>query len=273
MTQSSLAATANGKDWVLFNASPDLRQQINATPAFAPSNGSLRTSPIKAVVLTNADVDHIAGLLTLREVQPFSIYATQRVLDVIRSNSIFNILAADVVRRIPLELEETVPLRGAGVDLGLTVTPFDVPGKLALYLEDPLAGEGFGTQVGDTIGLKISEAATGTTFFYLPGCANVDATLSERLQGAALVFFDGTLYADDEMISQGLLDKTGLRMGHISISGAGGSIRAFAGLGIARKIFIHINNSNPVLNAGSAERRAIQAAGWEIGYDGMEVSL
>lgn len=273
LTQSSLAASANGKDWVLLNASPDLRQQINATPAFAPSNGNLRESPIRAVVLTNADVDHIAGLLTLREVEPFSIYATRRVLDVIKTNSVFNILAANVVRRIPLELEETVPLRGAGIDLGLTVTPFEVPGKVALYLEDPLAGEGFGTEVGDTIGLKISEPATGATFFYIPGCSDIDAKLRQRLQGAALVFFDGTLYADDEMIRLGLLDKTGLRMGHISISGPTGSIAAFKKLDVGRKVYVHINNSNPVLDARSQERKAVEAAGWEIGYDSMEVRL
>lgn len=273
LTQSSLAVSGNGKDWVLLNASPDLRQQIGAASAFAPGNGSLRGSPIKAVVLTNGDVDHIAGLINLREAQPFSIYATQRVLDVIKSNSVFRILAADVVPRVALELGVSMPLTGAGVDLGLTLEAFDVPGKVALYLEDASAGPAFGTQIGDTIGLKISDAATGAEFFYVPGCAEVDQALSRRLRNASLVFFDGTLYADDEMIRQGLLDKSGSRMGHISISGPLGSISAFSDLEVERKIYVHINNSNPVLDASSAERRAVEAAGWEIGYDGMEVHL
>ncbi len=273
LTQSSLAVSANGKDWVLLNASPDLRQQIGAAPALAPGNGSLRGSPIKAVVLTNGDVDHIAGLMNLREAQPFSIYATPRVLDVIKSNSVFGILAADVVSRIALELGVSVPLTGAGGDLGLTFEAFDVPGKVALYLEDASAGPAFGTQVGDTIGLRISDPATGAEFFYVPGCAEVDQPLSRRLRGASLVYFDGTLYSDDEMLRQGLLDKSGSRMGHISISGPQGSMSAFSDLEVERKIYVHINNSNPVLDASSAERRAVEAAGWEIGYDGMEVHL
>ncbi|KAB2942008.1 MAG: pyrroloquinoline quinone biosynthesis protein PqqB [Hyphomicrobium sp.] len=272
-TQSSLAVSANGADWVLLNASPDLRQQIEAAPVFTPGNGALRASPIKAVVLTNGDVDHIAGLINLREAQPFSVYATPRVLDVIKSNSVFGILAAGIVARIPLELGLSVPLAGAGTDLGLTIEAFDVPGKIALYLEDAAAGPGFGTQPGDTIGLKISDAATGESFFYVPGCAEVDPALERRLKGASLIFFDGTLYADDEMIHQGLLDKSGERMGHVSISGPRGSISAFGDLEVGRKIYVHINNSNPVLDANSAERRAVEAAGWEIGYDGMEVRL
>lgn len=272
-TQSSLAVSANGNDWVLLNASPDLRQQMAAAPQLSPRNGALRASPIKAAVLTNGDVDHIAGLINLREAQPFSIYATERVLGVLKANSIFGILAPGVVDRIPLPLSTGVPLTGAGTDLGLTVEAFDVPGKIALYLEDAAAGPGFGTQPGDTIGLKITDTATGAGFFYVPGCAEVDADLSRRVKGASLLFFDGTLYDDDEMIHQGLLAKSGERMGHVSISGPQGSIAAFGGLEVGRKIYVHINNSNPVLDAASPERRAVEAAGWEVGYDGMEVRL
>jgi len=272
--QSSLAVSANGRDWALLNASPDLRQQIANAPALhPPANGKVRNSPIKAAVLTNADVDHIAGLIVLRESQPFSIYATRRVLDVLKSNSVFNILAADIVTRIPLEVGKPLPLTGAGVDLGLVVEAFDVPGKVALYLENASAGPGFGTVAGDTIGLKIADPQTGNAFFYIPGCADVDASLRQRLKGAALVFFDGTLFADEEMIRAGLLDKTGARMGHISISGPEGSVAAFRSLGVRRKIFVHINNSNPVLDQSSPERKAAEETGWEIGYDGMEVQL
>lgn len=272
-TQSSLAASANGRDWVLLNASPDLRQQIAQSPVLAPRDADpVRASPIKAVVVTNGDVDHVTGLLTLREAQPFTIYGAGRVLGVLAQNRIFNVCAPAYVERRELPLNSPQPLAGAGVDLGLTVEAFPVPGKIALWLEDALA-ENYGSAEGDTLGLKITETGAGKSFFYLPGCAKIDEELAARLEGAALVFFDGTLWQENEMIDQGLLGKTGTRMGHINMSGEDGSIAAFARLGVARKIFVHINNSNPVLNEASKEREEAQAAGWEIGEDGMEVAL
>lgn len=272
-TQSSLAASADGANWVLLNASPDLRQQIAAAPALAPArNGGLRSSPIKAVVLTNGDIDHIAGLFTMREAQAFSIYAARRVLDVLDGNRVFDILARNLVSRIELPLDRSVPLAGAGVDLGLSVRGFPVQGKIALYLEDQNAPD-FGTKEGDTLGLEITDQKTGRSFFYIPGCSKIDAPLAKRLEGAAVVFFDGTLYHENEMIEQGLLGKTGSRMGHVNVGGDDGSIAAFGRLGVGRKIYVHINNSNPVLDASSKERKTAQAAGWEIGEDGMEVRL
>ena len=121
--------------------------------------------------------------------------------------------------------------------------------------------------------MKVTAPDSGRSFYYVPGCAKVDDELAARLRGAELVFFDGTLYTDDEMLKQGLLDKTGARMGHISMSGPDGSIAAFRDLGVRRKVFVHINNSNPVLDENSEEREATEAAGWEIGYDGMEIRL
>ncbi len=272
-TQSSLAVSANGRDWALLNASPDLRQQIAEAPQLAPAAGDpVRASPIKAAVLTNGDVDHIAGLLNLREAQPFAIYAARRVLGVLETNRIFDILQPSLVSRNELMLGETQALQGAGADLGLSVKSFAVPGKIALYLEDKTAPN-FGTSAGDTIGLEITETKTGKSFFYIPGCARVDDALAARLKDAALVFFDGTLWHENEMIEQGLMGKTGSRMGHVNMSGPDGSIAAFAPLGVGRKIFVHINNSNPVLDAASKERAEAQAAGWEIGVDGMEVAL
>jgi len=272
-TQSSLAVSADGRDWVLLNASPDLRQQIAASPQLAPApEDGVRASPIKAAVLTNGDVDHVTGLLTLREAQPFSIYAARRVLDVLAANRIFDVLAPQIVAREELPLDTSRPLRGAGVDLGLSVKAFPVPGKIALWLEDTDAAN-FGTTVGDTLGLEIIETKTGKSFFYIPGCAEVAAPLAARLNGAALVFFDGTLWHENEMIEQGLMNKTGARIGHVNLSGPDGSIAAFSTLNVGRKIFVHINNSNPVLNAASKERAEANAAGWEIGEDGMEVAL
>lgn len=273
-TQSSLAVSANGSDWVLLNASPDLRQQINQTPELgAQRNGGLRNTPIKAVVVTNADVDHIAGLINLREQQPLALYGSHRVLATLAANSVFNVLAKDIVTRSELPLGKPVALKGPDGDLGLTVEAFDVPGKVALYLEDESRGPDFGTEQGDTIGLEITAAATGKRFFYIPGCAAIDAALSQRLRDAPLVFFDGTLFTDDEMIRQNLSQKTGKRMGHISISGPQGTISAFESLNVGRKILIHINNSNPILNENSKERLLTESAGWEVGYDGMEVRL
>lgn len=273
-TQCSLAVSANESDWVLFNASPDLRQQINETPALgARADGPLRNSPIKAVVVTGADVDFIAGLLNLREQQPFSIYGSSRVLETLSANSIFNVLDPSVVARHTLGFDQPTKIEGGGRDTGVLVEAFPVPGKIALYLESTRADENYGSREGDAIGLKVTDAGSGKHFFFVPGCATVDTELADRLRGAPLVFFDGTLYSDDEMIRQGLMQKTGQRMGHISISGPEGSIAAFEPLDVSRKIYVHINNSNPVLDDNSPERRATEAAGWEVGYDGMEIEL
>jgi pyrroloquinoline quinone biosynthesis protein B len=272
-TQSSLAVSANGRDWVLLNASPDLREQIAKAPQLSPAAGEpVRASPIKAVVVTNGDVDHVAGLLNLREAQPFTVYGARRVLDVLAANRIFDVLAKASVERSELPLGAPLALSGAGVDLGLTVEAFPVAGKIALWLEDAMAAN-YGSAEGDTLGLQIIETASGKSFFYVPGCAGMDSELEERLRGAELVFFDGTLWHEYEMIDQGLLGKTGSRMGHINMSGEDGSIKAFSALGVTRKIYVHINNSNPVLDEGSKERAEAKAAGWEIGEDGMEVAL
>jgi len=273
-TQASAAVSADGKQWVLLNTAPDLRQQINQTPELHPApDGGPRNSPIEAVVLTNGDVDAIAGLLCLREGQPFSVYGTPRVLDVLASNSVFDVLAPDLVRRVAMTYGQPFAVEGPSGAVGIDVEAFPVPGKVPLYLEDEKAGVDLGTQEGDTTGLKVTDRASGRHFFYVPGCAKVDEALRARLKGAPLLFFDGTLYTNDEMIAQGLLNKTGERMGHMNMSGEGGSIASLAPLSIARKIFIHINNSNPALREDSPERAAVEAAGWEVSYDGMEVRV
>jgi pyrroloquinoline quinone biosynthesis protein B len=273
-TQASVAVSANGRDWVLLNASPDLRQQINETPEMQPATDrGPRNSPIKAVILTNGDVDALAGLLTLREAQPLTIYGCKRVLDVLASNSIFDVLDASLVSRKPITLGRSFAVEGPEGPVGIEVEAFPVPGKVALYLEDAKAGADFGTREGDTIGLKVTEAGSGRHLFYVPNCAKLDAATRARLEGAPLLFFDGTLYTNDEMIVQGLMNKTGDRIGHMNISGPSGTIAAFADLGVKRKIFIHINNSNPVLREDSPERAAVEASGWEVAYDGMAMGV
>jgi len=266
-TQSSLAVSADGLRWTLLNASPDLRQQIAATPQLWPSlDAGMRSSPIGSIILTNADVDHIAGLLSLREGVAFTLYASANVHEALRANPIYNVLdPANVISR-DLPLGSAFPIAG-----GLSVEAFVVPGKVALYLENPATLAG--SRSGDTVGLKISDARHGPALHYIPGCAAVDAALAARLRGAPLVLFDGTLYTDDEMIVQGLSAKTGQRMGHMAMTGAQGSLAAFKALDVKRRIFVHINNSNPALREGSPERLEVEAAGWEIAWDGMEIEI
>jgi pyrroloquinoline quinone biosynthesis protein B len=262
-TQCSVALSADGERWTLLNASPDLRQQILATPALHPERGP-RHSPIIAVVLTSGDVDHVAGLLDLRESQPFTLYGTSAILQVLESNPIFNVLNPEFVRRRRLTLEQPVALDG-----GPTIVPFTVPGKVALYLEGDAPGIG---ETEDVIGLEL-RAAQGARAFFIPGCARLTPALADRVRGAALVLFDGTLWTDDEMIRSGTGVKTGARMGHMSLFGPDGTLAAFAPLEVRRKVLIHINNTNPILLDDSPERAAVNAAGWEVAYDGMEIEL
>jgi len=272
-TQSSIAVSADDLQWVLFNASPDLRQQINSPTTLLPRNGK-RDSPIRSVVLTNGDVDHVAGLLTLREGHPFTIYATGRVLSVLETNSIFNVLNAELVQRRPLQLQMAQEIQSHdGKPTGLIVKAFPVPGKVALYLEDAAAGPNLGTQAEDAIGVRISSREGDSHFFYVPGCASMTDDLARRMHGAPLVLFDGTLWRDDEMIVAGVGQKTGKRMGHISVSGPDGSLAAFENLAVKRKIFVHMNNTNPILLSDTPERAAIGKAGWEAAHDGMEIRL
>ncbi len=268
--QASVAVSADSKSWFVLNAAPDLRAQIEGAAVLQPREG-LRSSPIAGVVLNGGDVDAIAGLLTLRERQPFTIYATAKVLGVLDANPIFEVLARDVVKRQPLRLERPVSLDlPTGEPSGLTVEAFAVPGKVPLYLEQqgsaPPIVEG-----EETVGLAIAHG--GKKLFFIPGCAAMTDRLRQRLRGAELVFFDGTLWDDQEMIRAGIGEKTGRRMGHMSLCGADGTIAAFADLGVRRKILIHINNSNPVLLDDLPERSELGAAGWEVAFDGMEARL
>jgi len=271
-TQSSIGVSADGRRWVLFNASPDLRQQINDNVALQPGkDDGLRASPLAAIVLTSMDVDHVAGLLNLRESQPLAVYGHGRVLEVLARNSIFNVLSPAFVARRPLRFGDWQDISDQpGRSLGIAVRPFPVPGKIALWLEDAAAPR-LGTTEGDTLGLEISDG--GRSFFYVPSCAAMSPDLESRLRNASLVFFDGTLWRDDEMVAARVGTKTGQRMGHMSCCGSSGTIAAFESLRISRKVFIHINNTNPLLVEDSPERLEAEAAGWEVAYDGMEIVL
>ena len=272
-TQASIAISADDEHWFLINASPDLRQHLIASPQLHPRSGSLRHSPIAGVILTNSEVDAVAGLLSLREGWPFTIYAHDRVLAILKANSIFNVLGEANVRREPIAIDQAFePKLPDGTPSGIEVLPFAVAGKGAWYLEGrahPAGDDG----AGDTLGLRIGDKATGKHFYFLAACAKVTPELKNRLAGAPLVFFDGTVWRDDELIAAGLGSKTGQGMGHISMSGENGAIAALADLGIDRKVFLHINNSNPVLLHDSKERIIAQDAGWQIPADGTEITL
>jgi len=272
-TQASIAISADGGHWFLINASPDLRQQLIETPKLHPKAGTLRHSPISGVILTNGEVDAVAGLLSMREGSPFTIYAHPRVLAILGTNSIFNVLNEKNVRRQPIEVDEAFePTLPDGSPSGIDILPFAVSGKGAWYLEGkahPAGDDG----TGDTLGLRIGDKASGKYMYFLAACAGVTDDLRARLAGASAIFFDGTVWRDDELVAAGLGNKTGQGMGHIAMSGDSGAIAALAGLDIDRKIFLHINNSNPVLLRDSVERRTAEHAGWQIPTDGMEIVL
>jgi pyrroloquinoline quinone biosynthesis protein B len=261
-SQSSLAVTGNGRDWTILNASPDIRYQLAAAPPLHPTG--LRDLPLRSVLVTNGDIDHVAGLLTLREVQPFTLFATAGIHAVLDANPIFGALKPTVVTRATVALDRPVEIAP-----GLEATLFAVPGKVPLYLE----GEDVQTDlIGEqTVGVALR--AGERRAFYIPGCAALTDDLRDRLRGADAVFFDGTLWSDDEMRRIGLGTKTGARMGHMSMAGEDGSIAAFRDLDVRRKVFVHMNNSNPVLDPAAPERALAEAAGWTIGQDGMEITL
>ena len=261
-SQASLAVSADGKDWVLINASPDLPAQLRRATALHPRTDT-RCSPIKAVLLTGAEIDQVAGLLSLREREPFSIFATDATLAALADNPMFAALAPELVARRTAAAGEALTLPG-----GIAAELFTVPGKVPLYLE----GENPDTasETPSNVGVEISAGSARIT--YVPGAANVTAAMRERIARADVVLFDGTLYRDDEMIASGTGSKTGRRMGHMPIDGADGSLAALGKIG-RRRIYVHINNTNPVLVAGSPERAAVERAGWEIAEDGLEIAL
>jgi pyrroloquinoline quinone biosynthesis protein B len=260
--QASLAVSADGEHWTLLNAAPDLRAQIAATSALHP-RGESRTSPICAVVLTGGEVDQTAGLLNLRERQPFTLYGTAETLGILAANAIFDVLAANVVAREAAELDRAFALPG-----GIEAELFAVPGKVPLYLE----GENPDTSAETSANVGITITGGGKRLVFVPGCADVRPALHARLADADVVLFDATLFTDDEMIRTGTGTKTGRRMGHMPIDGPGGTLSALGGLS-ARRILIHINNTNPILVDGSPERRRVEAAGFEVAEDGMEIAL
>ncbi len=259
-TQVSVALSQDGERWLLVGASPDLRQQILENPAMAPR--AKRHSPIAGVVLVSADVDGMAGLLVLREQQPFKIFAPDSTLRILGENRIFDSLDPAVVERVAIKAGQAVD-----TGFGLTLTLLEMPGKIPLYHEDRSLSV---AQSAVTYAARIE--AGGRTAIVAPSCADVTDAVLKTLEGADVLFFDGTLFTDDEMRESGLGSKTGRRMGHVSVAGPDGSLARLAGHA-GRRIYLHINNSNPMLLEDSAERALVTEAGFEVAFDGMSVEL
>ena len=259
MTQSSIAVSADGREWAIVNASPDIRAQMAATPPLYPTGP--RDMPLRAVVLTNGDIDHVAGLLSLRESQPFTLCATPAIHEVLAANPMLAALDPDLVDRRPV-----TPATAFDLVRGVTATLFAVPGKVPLYMEGDTVQTDLVAET--TVGVELS--ANGRRALYIPGCADLPDWLLARMAGADALLFDGTLWTDDEMIRAGLGRKTSRRMGHLPVQD---SLARLADTPVGRRIYVHINNSNPLCDPGSPEARQVQAAGWQIGRDGMEISL
>jgi pyrroloquinoline quinone biosynthesis protein B len=260
-SQVGMAVSADGESWLLVGASPDLRQQIAACSALWPRQGA-RHSPIAGVVLTSADVDGIAGLLVLREQQPLRLYAAAPLLRILHDNRLFDVLDPSLVQRIEIAPDEPVEAVG-----GLSLELLEMPGKIPLYHEDRSAAV---AQAGATYAARISSG--GRSVIIASACAEVTDAVLSRLAGADALFFDGTVFTDDEMAKAGVGTKTGRRMGHVPISGEDGSMARLSGLA-SRKIYFHINNTNPILLEGSPERALVEANGYEIAEDGLQISV
>jgi len=272
-SQAQVAISNDDRTWFLLNTSPDLRAQIEAAPALHPRNVG-RDSPIGGVLLTSGDVDQIAGLLSLRELQPFRVYCTPSIRRILQEdNSVFRMLnrVSDQVSWTEIACDESFPLLTvAGDDSGIRCTVFSLGTHYPAYVSRER-----------TVDLKAEEAllgamldsSSGGRFAYMPAVPAVDDSLLQRLADADLVFFDGTFWSDDELIRVQGGGSTAREMGHIPISGAEGSLCELAGLRRPRKVFVHVNNTNPMLDESGPEYREVRTAGWEIAEDGWSLDL
>ena len=262
--------SADGDGWLLLNCSPEIRQQVESFPALHPRGP--RDSPIIAILLTNGDLDHCLGLLSLRESHPLVVYATEQV----RRGFVEDNVLYRTLERFPGQVTwRTLKLGGEeaivgtdGRDSGLSIAPLAVPGKPPIHLEHraPPTAE-------DNIGVRVRERATGRVLAYCSAAAAVTDEMRRALQGADAVFFDGTFWSSDELPALGLGTRRAEDMAHLPVGGTTGSLARLAELRAGRRVYVHINNTNPMLREDSAERAAVGAAGWDIAWDGMEVTL
>lgn len=267
-TQSSIAVSADGVNWVLFNASPDLLAQHMSFPELQPGR-AIRDSAIRSVVLMDAQIDHTTGLLMLREGRPLEIYCTDAAReDLTTGNPLFNTLEHYCgVRwhRVPIEAGNQFPVLGAE---GLSFTAVSLKSKAP-----PYSPHRNNPHDGDNIGMRIRDPRSGKVLFYAPGLGEIERHLKPFLEDADCLLVDGTFWTDDEMIRLGISKKRARDIGHLPQSGNGGMIEVLMPLKAARKILIHINNTNRILDEDSPERRQLDRSGIEVAYDGMDVIL
>ncbi len=268
--EESIAFSADGEDWFLIQASPDVRRQIESFPALWPRQP--RHTPVAAILLTNGDLDHVLGLLCLRESQPLVVYATQEVRrGFVEDNSVYRTL-----ERFPgqvswraLDLDGEQPLLTAdGADSGLSVMAVAAPGKRPLHLEG--AGD---PAPGDNVGLIVRDRRTGGRLAYFSALASLTPAVRERLADSDCLFIDGTFWTDDELITAGLGERRARQMAHLPVGGPDGSLAFLRTLSAPRKFLIHLNNTNPLLRADSPERAALAAARVEVAHEGLELRL
>lgn len=268
-SQESVAVSADGNRWLLLNVSPEIRSQIEAFPALHPRGP--RHSPIGALALTSGDLDRCLGLFSLRESHPLAIYATERVRGGLTDgNVLFRTLQRfpGQVRWRSLKLggeEPVLDTNGEPLELWIEAVP--VPGKIPLHLETLMSPDS-----EDTVGLRVRDAA-GRRLAYFSGVARLDGPTRQAMADADCLFFDGTFWSGDELPALGLGTRRAEDMGHLPVGGEEGSLAALSGLGVPRRLYTHLNNTNPLLREDSPERAAVLAAGWEVAEDGMEVEL
>jgi pyrroloquinoline quinone biosynthesis protein B len=263
-TQAQVAISEDGVSWTLLNASPDLRTQIEATPQLWPGGTSLH-SPIQSVVITAAEADTVAGLLSLREFQPLDIYATRSVLRILREdNSLFALLDRVPRQAVWKEIQPDVEFSVGPLDFQPFTLPGGFPGFVSPNRQLELAAD------EAVLGLLI-ESQSGARMAYLPGVAKIEDSWREWLDDCDLMLFDGTFWTEDELCRVRGGGKPASAMGHLSLSGPCGSLAALGGIKCARKIFFHINNTNPILDESSPAYAEVRDAGWEVARDGMEI--
>lgn len=269
-TQSSIAVSADGIAWVLINASPDILAQIRATPALQPGRAS-RDTGIAAVMLMDAQIDHVTGLLMLREGKPLPLYCTPSVWDDLNHSlplaPVLSHYCGVQWHAITSQPGATESLTIPGID-GIRFTPLALKSKAPPY--SPHRDR---PQADDNSGLLIENTGTGATLFYAPGLGEIEPHVEAAMRNSDCVLVDGTLWTNDEMIRLGLSRKTAADMGHLYLSGPGGMIELLDAIGGRRKILIHINNTNPILDEDSKERATLGEHGVEVAFDGMEIDL
>jgi len=275
-TQTQLAISTDGKHWFLLGASPDLRAQIESTPELHPhpADDSTRHSPINGAVLLNADIDHVIGLLLLRELQPLNACATLSVRRIVtEDNSMFAMLqrVSPQLTWTDFNLDEEFPLINvSGNDSGIRCRALSLGRHYPAYVSQQRQQQLSPREA--SLGL-IVESTSGTRLAYMPAVPQIDDVLLKELDSADVVLFDGTFWSDDELIRIQGSGQTAQEMGHVPVSSDEGSLARLAQLTCPRKIYVHVNNTNPMLDEASAEHRQVRDASWEIAEDGWQLEL